>query len=67
MEIIHTPVLLEETIQFLAPRSPGELMVDATLGEGGHSYAFLSRFPDLKIAGIDADRDIQEIARKRLG
>jgi 16S rRNA (cytosine1402-N4)-methyltransferase len=67
MEIIHTPVLLEETIQFLAPRSAGELMVDATLGEGGHSCAFLSRFPDLKIAGIDADRDIQEVARKRLG
>jgi 16S rRNA (cytosine1402-N4)-methyltransferase len=63
---IHTPVLLEETIQFLAPRSEGELMVDATLGEGGHSYAFLSRFPDLRIVGIDADRDIQETARKRL-
>jgi 16S rRNA (cytosine1402-N4)-methyltransferase len=63
---IHTPVLLEETIQFLAPRSKGELMVDATLGEGGHSYAFLSRFPDLKIIGIDADRDIQDAARKRL-
>jgi 16S rRNA (cytosine1402-N4)-methyltransferase len=41
-------------------------MVDATLGEGGHSYAFLSRFPDLQILGIDADRDIQEIARERL-
>ncbi|MDR2028117.1 MAG: 16S rRNA (cytosine(1402)-N(4))-methyltransferase RsmH [Treponema sp.] len=67
MEIIHTPVLLEETIHFLAPRTAGELMVDATLGEGGHSYAFLSRFPDLKIAGIDADGDIQELARKRLG
>jgi 16S rRNA (cytosine1402-N4)-methyltransferase len=63
---IHTPVLLEETIQFLAPRTKGELMVDATLGEGGHSYAFLSRFPDLKIIGIDADRDIQDAARKRL-
>lgn len=63
---LHTPVLLEETIQFLAPRSEGELMVDATLGEGGHSYAFLSRFPDLRIVGIDADRDIQETARKRL-
>ncbi|MDR3343873.1 MAG: 16S rRNA (cytosine(1402)-N(4))-methyltransferase RsmH [Treponema sp.] len=62
----HTPVLLEETIQFLAPRSAGELMVDATLGEGGHSYAFLSRFPNLQVIGIDADPDIQGVARERL-
>jgi 16S rRNA (cytosine1402-N4)-methyltransferase len=66
MEIIHTPVLLEETIFYLAPRSDGELMVDATLGEGGHSYAFLSRFPGLRVIGIDADGDIQEVARERL-
>jgi 16S rRNA (cytosine1402-N4)-methyltransferase len=66
MTIFHTPVLLEETVRYLAPRSDGELMVDATLGEGGHSYAFLSRFPSLKVVGIDADRDIQEKARERL-
>ncbi|MFP3088759.1 16S rRNA (cytosine(1402)-N(4))-methyltransferase RsmH [Treponema sp. TIM-1] len=66
MEIIHTPVLLEETIFYLGPRSDEELMVDATLGEGGHSYAFLSRFPKLRIIGIDADRDIQKVARERL-
>jgi 16S rRNA (cytosine1402-N4)-methyltransferase len=41
-------------------------MVDATLGEGGHSYAFLSRFPDLKVIGIDIDPAIQEIAGERL-
>ncbi|MDR2103812.1 MAG: 16S rRNA (cytosine(1402)-N(4))-methyltransferase RsmH [Treponema sp.] len=66
-EAVHTPVLPEEAIQFLAPRGKGELMVDATLGEGGHSYAFLSRFSDLHIIGIDADPDIQELARERLG
>ncbi|MFP3043523.1 16S rRNA (cytosine(1402)-N(4))-methyltransferase RsmH [Treponema primitia] len=66
MTITHTPVLLEETVQYLAPRRDGELMADATLGEGGHSYAFLSRFPSLRIVGIDADRDIQEKARERL-
>jgi 16S rRNA (cytosine1402-N4)-methyltransferase len=42
-------------------------MVDATLGEGGHSYAFLSRFPDLRVIGIDADPEILEVARDRLG
>jgi 16S rRNA (cytosine1402-N4)-methyltransferase len=41
-------------------------MVDATMGEGGHSYALLSRFPDLFIIGVDADSAIQKIARERL-
>jgi len=66
MEIVHTPVLLEETIQFLAPRGRDELMVDATMGEGGHSHAMLSRFPDLSIVGVDADPAIQSVARERL-
>ncbi|MDR2404100.1 MAG: 16S rRNA (cytosine(1402)-N(4))-methyltransferase RsmH [Spirochaetaceae bacterium] len=66
MEIVHIPVLQEETIGYLAPRGRGELMVDATLGEGGHAYTFLSRFPELRIIGVDVDRDIQEIARERL-
>ncbi|MFA6508220.1 MAG: 16S rRNA (cytosine(1402)-N(4))-methyltransferase RsmH [Treponemataceae bacterium] len=66
VEVLHTPVLLEETISYLAPRSDGELMVDGTLGEGGHSLAFLTRFPTLRIIGVDADPDIQKIARERL-
>ncbi|MDR0998133.1 MAG: 16S rRNA (cytosine(1402)-N(4))-methyltransferase RsmH [Treponema sp.] len=66
METLHTPVLLEETLQYLAPRGRGELMLDATTGEAGHSFAFLSRFPDLKIIAIDADPVIQEAAKKRL-
>jgi 16S rRNA (cytosine1402-N4)-methyltransferase len=66
MDIVHTPVLPEEVIGYLAPRTSGELMVDATVGEGGHSYAFLSRFPDLRLICIDADAEIQKTARKRL-
>jgi 16S rRNA (cytosine1402-N4)-methyltransferase len=58
--------MLEEVISYLGPRGEGELMVDATLGEGGHAYAFLSRFRELKIIGIDADPAIQEIAKERL-
>jgi 16S rRNA (cytosine1402-N4)-methyltransferase len=42
------------------------MMIDATLGEGGHAHAFLSRFPDFSITGIDADPSIQAIARERL-
>ena len=41
-------------------------MLDATIGEGGHSNAFLSRFPGLRLIGIDADPLIQERAKKRL-
>jgi len=66
MEVVHTPVLLEETIKYLAPRKAGELMVDATVGEGGHLYAFLSQFPELKAIGIDADPEILKVARERL-
>jgi 16S rRNA (cytosine1402-N4)-methyltransferase len=66
MEALHVPVLLEETVQYLAPRGEGELMLDATTGEGGHSFAFLSRFPDLKIIAVEADPLIQNTARERL-
>ena len=70
MEIIHTPVLLEECLSLLSPvGEPFEktaFMVDSTLGEGGHSSAFLSRFPSLSVIGVDADRTIQERAKERL-
>jgi len=66
MEIVHTPVLLEETIKYLAPRKTGELMIDATVGEGGHLHSFLSQFPELKAIAIDADAEIIKIARERL-
>ena len=66
MEIVHTPVLLEETMKYLSPRKAGELMIDTTLGEGGHLYAFLSRFEELKAIGIDADPEIMKVAQKRL-
>lgn len=66
MEIAHVPVLQAEILDFLAPRGPRELMVDATVGEGGHSAMFLSRFPDLTIAAVDADPAILEVARERL-
>ena len=62
----HTPVLLEETLKYLAPRGEDELMIDGNTGEGGHSYYFLSRFKGLKMVCIDADKDILAIAEERL-
>ena len=41
-------------------------MIDLTVGEGGHAEAFLLRYPDLALIGVDADSSILEVARQRL-
>ena len=70
MEIVHTPVLLNECLSYLSPvGEPFEssaYMIDSTLGEGGHSFNFLSKYPTLKIKGLDADSVIQIRAKERL-
>lgn len=65
---IHTPVLLERCIELLAPalERPGAIVVDATLGMGGHSEALLERFPALHLVGLDRDTDALGIAGERL-
>lgn len=65
---IHTPVLLERCVELLAPAlaAPGAVLVDATLGMGGHSEAFLERFPALELVGLDRDTDALRIAGERL-
>jgi 16S rRNA (cytosine1402-N4)-methyltransferase len=65
-EFVHTPVLLEKTLELLAPRGNNELLIDSCIGEAGHSFAFLSNFPTLKIVGIEADPCILSIAKERL-
>lgn len=68
IERIHTPVMLERTIELLAPALEGDraVLVDATLGMGGHSRAFLERFPKLTVIGLDRDTEALVIARERL-
>lgn len=65
---IHTPVLLERCIELLAPalQKPGAVLVDATLGMGGHAEALLQRFPGLILVGLDRDLDALAIAEERL-
>jgi 16S rRNA (cytosine1402-N4)-methyltransferase len=65
---IHTPVLLERCIELLAPAlaHDGAVLVDATLGMGGHSEAFLERFPNIRLIGLDRDTDALRIAGERL-
>jgi 16S rRNA (cytosine1402-N4)-methyltransferase len=68
IERIHTPVMLERTLELLAPaiEAEGAVLVDATLGMGGHASAFLTRFPKLTVIGLDRDTDALAIARERL-
>jgi 16S rRNA (cytosine1402-N4)-methyltransferase len=59
----HTPVMLEECMQYLAP-SPGRLIIDGTLGGGGHTAAMLERGGD--VIGIDQDDDAIAESTSRL-
>ena len=62
----HQPVLLEETLHWLDAR-PGRLVVDGTLGDGGHAEAILERTaPGGRLVGLDRDPDALRIAGTRL-
>lgn len=65
---IHTPVLLQRSIDLLAPalEAEGAVLVDATLGMAGHAEAFLTRFPALVLVGLDRDPEALAIAEERL-
>ncbi|MFP5316962.1 MAG: 16S rRNA (cytosine(1402)-N(4))-methyltransferase RsmH [Acidimicrobiia bacterium] len=52
----HEPVLVGEVVELLGPVPPG-LVVDATVGLGGHARALLSARPDLRLLGLDQDAD----------
>lgn len=64
----HVPVLLERCLTLLAPAldRPDAVVVDATLGLGGHSEALLQRFPDVRLVGLDRDLDALELSGRRL-
>lgn len=61
----HVPVMRQEIVDALAPTPPG-VMVDATLGGGGHSEAFLEARDDVRILGLDRDQDALDFATRRL-
>lgn len=64
----HTPVLLERTLELLAPAlsRPGAVYVDGTLGHAGHAEAVLRRFENVRLVGIDRDTSALELSRQRL-
>jgi len=65
---LHKPVLLERCIELLgeALNNDSAILVDGTLGLGGHSEAFLQRFPKLTLVGIDRDENALKLAGERL-
>ena len=66
---LHTSVMLERCIELLAPaieRSSSPVVVDATLGLGGHSEGLLKRFPTLRLIGLDRDTEALRLAGERL-
>ena len=69
MKAEHTSVMLDRCITLLAPaieKSSSPVVVDATLGLGGHSYALLEKFPQLRIVGLDRDQSAISKAQDRL-
>ncbi|OGX13662.1 MAG: 16S rRNA (cytosine(1402)-N(4))-methyltransferase [Omnitrophica WOR_2 bacterium RIFCSPLOWO2_02_FULL_63_16] len=62
----HTPVLLREVLEWLAPK-PNMTIVDCTMGGGGHSAAIVPRLmPDGRLIAMDCDEQALEAAKARL-
>ncbi|WP_407662066.1 16S rRNA (cytosine(1402)-N(4))-methyltransferase RsmH [Mycolicibacterium elephantis] len=69
----HVPVLLDRCVELLKPAltrhgpdGTGAVLVDATLGAGGHAERFLTELPGLRLIGLDRDPDALWIAGERL-
>ena len=69
----HVPVLLQRCVDLLAPAltrraadGSGAVLLDATLGAGGHAERFLDTFAGLRLIGLDRDPDALERAGRRL-
>ena len=69
----HVPVLLERCVELLAPAltrraddGSGAVLLDGTLGAGGHTERFLTEFPGLRVIALDRDPDALAIAGRRL-
>lgn len=61
-KIIHKPVMINEVLSFIPKDS--NIVIDATLGEGGHTKAMLDL--NLEVHSFERDENILEVAKKRL-
>ncbi len=65
---LHVPVMLDRIVELLAPAlsRPGAVLVDGTLGLGGHAEALLKACPTARLVGVDRDTTALERSAKRL-
>jgi 16S rRNA (cytosine1402-N4)-methyltransferase len=65
---LHLPVMLRRCIELLTPglSVSNPVVIDCTLGLGGHTEALLQEFPNLRVIGIDRDPAALELASARL-
>jgi len=64
-EFEHRPVMLDEIVDVFRPVPEG-LLVDATLGGGGHARALLSALPHIRLVGLDRDEQALAAAARTL-
>ena len=69
----HIPVLLDRCVELLTPAltrqnadGGGAVLIDATVGAGGHAERLLTELPGLRLIGLDRDPDALRIAGERL-
>jgi 16S rRNA (cytosine1402-N4)-methyltransferase len=64
----HVPVMLDRVVALIAPAlvEPGSVLVDATVGLGGHAAAILSRCPEARLVGLDRDEQALALAAETL-
>ncbi len=65
MTSAHTPVLLDEVLEWLRIKAEGTY-IDATLGAGGHAEAIAARLTTGRLISLDRDAQALELARERL-
>ncbi|MDP9452413.1 MAG: 16S rRNA (cytosine(1402)-N(4))-methyltransferase RsmH [Actinomycetota bacterium] len=61
----HQPVMVHDVVDLFGPVPPG-IVVDATVGGGGHAEALLEAHPHLAVVGLDRDLDAVAAAAERL-
>ena len=64
---VHEPVMVQECLHWLIAPERGGLMIDGTVGDGGHAQRFLDRYPSLSLLAVDVDAHMLERARRTLG
>jgi 16S rRNA (cytosine1402-N4)-methyltransferase len=64
----HVPVMVDRVVALIAPAlvEPGSVLVDATVGLGGHAAAILSQCPAARLVGLDRDEQALALAAETL-